>query len=621
MRRSQSIYWRWPLFFILALVALLMLVRLSLKVWRMHSELVCAREYQVTGDLFRIADGIQQDLPFSIEQSLAGHGLLLCLRQSVPQLQKASGELAEEMQELQKEWGKLAGSAEIFSADGQLVASVPLRLQHSLMRDAGSDLLPLAQMPLQPPGSYLLRMKILTPPQGTDLPEFRLHLASVICSIESLPLYLGCFGILLLITLNLLLWYKLTVYVFWFKWQREQEKWLSEGVGQSKIIYIMTRYPLWSETFLRQDLQFLLREEVPLEALALFPGDCEQQPDWPAVRILDSSKTAPAETGSRISWWGKLRCLIPARVQCSLILFRHRCLLRELVRQGRLCHARHIHAEFADLGALLAASAARRLGVSFSLGVHAADVYTNRYSLDYLCRNAKFITVCNRAAGTYLVRKYPLAATKLHLIHHGLKLDEWLFRETRTFQEVPELLFVGRLVAKKGIPLLLDAFALLLQRGLRLRLTLLGSGPMEEELRRQSEQLGLQEHIEWAGVMERREVGERLRQADVFCLPSIKNTDRNQEGIPNVLVEAMAVGVPVVGSQSGGISELLTPETGWPIPKLSAEIFADTIEELLQNPAECEKRRRQARQRVEAEFSAARTVKTRARLLEGSGIG
>ena len=152
-----------------------------------------------------------------------------------------------------------------------------------------------------------------------------------------------------------------------------------------------------------------------------------------------------------------------------------------------------------------------------------------------------------------LARKCPIAAKKLHLIHHGLTIEDWPFREKQTFQEVPELLFVGRFVAKKGIPLLLEALALLLQRGRRLRLTLVGSGPMEAELRQQSEQLELQTHLEWAGVLERREVGGRLRKADVFCLPSIEQTDRNQEGIPNVLVEAMAVGVPVVGSQTGGI--------------------------------------------------------------------
>ncbi len=617
MRTKQSFFWQWPMFFMLAAVASIMLLQHMVKVQRIRAEIARAQEFQMTGNSFRFSEGIQSDLQFRIEQPLAGHGLLLSLRQEVPQFQRASGKLAEEMQDLQKEWGNLAGTANVFTSDGRPVASASLRLQHSLMRDADSNLLPLAQLPMLPPGNYQLRVKFLTPPQKSDLPEVSLHLSCGVCTLEYLPLYLNWCIILLLIPFSLFFWYRLIECVFWFKRQREQEKWLSEGVGQSQIMYVMTRYPLWSETFLRQDLQFLLKEGVPLEPVALFPGDCTAQPDWPAVRILSPEVIPIATSGKGGSWWRKLRCLIPARVQCSLVWFRHRRLLRELFRQGKLCHARHIHAEFADLGALLAAVAARYLGVGFSLGVHAADVYTNRYSLDYLCRKAKFITVCNRAAGAYLARKCPIAAKKLHLIHHGLTIEDWPFREKQTFQEVPELLFVGRFVAKKGIPLLLEALALLLQRGRRLRLTLVGSGPMEAELRQQSEQLELQAHLEWAGVLERREVGGRLRKADVFCLPSIEQTDRNQEGIPNVLVEAMAVGVPVVGSQTGGIGELLTPQTGWPIEKISAEIFADTIEEMLQNPAECEKRRRQARQRVEAEFSAARTVKARARLLEG----
>ena len=73
--------------------------------------------------------------------------------------------------------------------------------------------------------------------------------------------------------------------------------------------------------------------------------------------------------------------------------------------------------------------------------------------------------------------------------------------------------------------------------------------------------LGIQ-GSEWAGMLERKEVADRLRQADIFCLPSIESADRNQEGIPNVLVEQWRSG-RVLGSQSGGISELLTVESGY----------------------------------------------------------
>jgi colanic acid/amylovoran biosynthesis glycosyltransferase len=421
---------------------------------------------------------------------------------------------------------------------------------------------------------------------------------------------------LLATAVGIMAWYKLAEYLLYFQRRRNREKWLSEGFGQTKIIYLMTRYPLWSETFLRQDLQLLLQEGLPILPMALFPGDCPTQPEWPEAQILNTAKVFSQTSDKRSILWRRLRCFVPARAQCTLAVLRHRTLLRELVKLGRQHHVRHIHAEFADLGALLGAAAARRLSIRFSLGVHAADVYTNQYSLGYLCRKAEFITVCNRTAGAYLVGKYPSASKKLHLIHHGLNLEEWIFREKWGFQKLPELIFVGRFVAKKGISILLDSFALLLSRGCRLRLSLLGTGPMEEELRLKSEQLGIAEQIEWAGLLERKEVAERLRRADIFCLPSIKSVDRNQEGIPNVLVEAMALGVPVAGSQSGGINELLTAENGWPINELNPETFADTIEEMLRNPQECERRRRRGRQQVEAEFSASRTVKKRRRLLE-----
>ncbi len=621
MRGSRSIYWRWPAYFILALAGLLFFCRELKRVCHLRSQLSHSKSFVVRSDAFTVLAGLQKEMTFKIEQPLAGHGLFLSLEQEGQQLRESNGSLSDKMRDLQKAWGNLSGTVEILSASGESLHLLPLRLQHSLLDDYSGKFLPLAQLPTLPPGQYLLRTNILRAAQEELQPVVNLRLSCALCSLEYLPLVLARGGVLLAIIVSLLACYKLIECCFWFRRQRKQEKWLSEGVGQAKIIYLMTRYPLWSETFLRQDLQFLLKEGSPLEAMALFPGDCQAQPDWPIVRILQDSHEEAKTNSKSSSFWQLLRRLIPARVQCSLALLRHRALLRKLVEQGRQCHARHIHAEFADLGALLGAAAARRLAIPFSLGVHAADVYTNQYSLACLCRKAKFISVCNRTAGACLVRKCPRAAKKLHLIHHGLDIEQWPYREKWTFNKTAELFFVGRLVAKKGISLLLDAVALLLRRGRRLRLTLIGSGPMEEELREQCSELEIQEQLEWAGMLERKEVADRLRQADIFCLPSIESADRNQEGIPNVLVEAMALGVPVLGSQSGGISELLTVESGWPIDKLTAEALADTIEEMLRNPQECEKRRRLARKRVEEDFSAARTVKARRRLLEGLAAG
>ncbi|MFA6929929.1 MAG: glycosyltransferase [Lentisphaeria bacterium] len=616
MRKSHSIYWVGSLLIITGLVALVLLLSQISKAWHLRGRLARSQNFLVTGDAFQPVAGSEQVLEFSFDFPATGQGLLLSLQAVVAQLQSENVDEAETMQDLQKDWGQMAGIVNIMDRGGHIMASAPLRLQHSLQTRLGSNLLPIARLPLLPEGRYQLQARINSSPQGGNPPEVQLHLACEVCSLEYLPLFFTYVVIVLLILLHVALGYKLEKLVRGFLRQREQEKWLSEGVGQAKIIYLLTHYPLWSETFLRQDLQLLLKEELPLKALALFPGDCEPQPDWPDVEILSVAKGISRFSESSKSRWQKLRRWIPSSVQCRLTLFRQRRLMHKLVRLGRTCHARHIHAEFADLGALLASEAAKRLEISYSIGVHAADVYTNQYSLERLCQGAKFITACNRAAGTFLVQQCPVAAKKLHLIHHGLDLDAWPYREQWKLSPVPKLLFVGRFVAKKGIRFLFGAVALLLQRKRALRLTLLGAGPLEEELRLQAAQLGIEGQLEWPGVVERKQVLERLQSTDIFCLPSIEAVDRNQEGIPNVLVEAMAVGVPVLGGQSGGIGELLSAETGWPLQKISAETLAEALEKLLQNPAECEKRRQQARHRVEVEFSAIRSNKVRSRLLE-----
>ncbi|NLZ61134.1 MAG: hypothetical protein GX901_10795, partial [Lentisphaerae bacterium] len=153
------------------------------------------------------------------------------------------------------------------------------------------------------------------------------------------------------------------------------------------ILYLLSRYPLWSETFIRQDMR-LLRTELPESCfMALFAGDCPMQPDWPQVQIL-CNKTR-GQSFAKVSR-NKLRRLIPGALQARLVLFKYRRTLRELSRQARLQQVRHIHAEFADLAAFLGMHAARRLGLGFSFGVHAADVYANQYSLSALVQGAKF---------------------------------------------------------------------------------------------------------------------------------------------------------------------------------------------------------------------------------------
>lgn len=381
---------------------------------------------------------------------------------------------------------------------------------------------------------------------------------------------------------------------------------------QRRILYLLSRYPVWSETFIRQDMSLLQKELPEIKFAALFAGDCSPLPEWPETHVLDKETSISIEGRSTCN---KLRRIIPASMQARLVLYKRRALLQELAELAEAWQVEHIHAEFADLAAFLGLATARKLGLDFSFGVHAADVYTNQYSLGSLVTGASFICACNQAVAQYLARKHPQAEVKLHLIHHGLLLADWPFQEKPSLQQPLQLCFVGRFVPKKGIDILLQACALLRNKGVDLQLTLAGDGPLAAGLRKLTDELGLESQTCWLGQISRAQVKELMQKSDIFCLPSIKDSDDNQEGVPNVLVEAMALGLPALGSQSGSIAELLNPETGWPIKELNPETLAQGIEDIINSPQQWQKRRLAARQQVEKEFCALENGRRRAALL------
>ncbi len=363
------------------------------------------------------------------------------------------------------------------------------------------------------------------------------------------------------------------------------------------VLYILGRYPVWSETFLRQDLGLLLEHGARLHPVALFRGDTEPRSDWPHVEILnDVPPAAPAAVSVR----GR-----HPRLRTRLALFRHRRLLGRITSIAADLPAKHIHAEFGDLPGLVAGAAARRLGISYSIGVHANDVWLAKFSDHVLYDGAAFITVCNRAAREELLRRVPTLADRTHLIPHGIDLRRWRFRPpSEDREEVLRLLFVGRFVAKKGIPTLLHAVHLLNREGTAVRLTAIGDGSLRDNLRRLAAELSIDTLVAWRGVVPHESVMEELGRQDLLVVPSETDSQGDRDGTPNVVIEAMARGLPVAGTETGGLPEVLDENTGWVFPAGDAGQLAALLERMRSAGDETGRRCRQARKRIEKDFDA-----------------
>ncbi len=382
------------------------------------------------------------------------------------------------------------------------------------------------------------------------------------------------------------------------------------------IIYLVGAYPQWSETFVRQDLSLLLELDLPLHPVALFPGDTERQAAWPEVSYLDASLSPASTDNVRVG--AAISRLLPRFLATRLSLRRHAHRVRALAELARAVNACHIHVEFADLPGLVGAAAARKLGLSYSLSVHARDVHLAKFDPALVYGRAQFVVACNRDAWRG-VNSFPLAARAgVHLIHHGLDLAAWHFHES----PVPDasrplrVLFVGRFVEKKGLNVLFRALARLQENGHPVQLTLLGDGPLEAPLRSMSTMLGLDSCVRWEGVVPREEVGQRMQDHDLLVMPSVVSREGDRDGVPNVVLEAMACGLPVVGSNAGSLPEVLDERTGWVFPAGDDGGLADTVERFLVAPGKVVERCRAARQLVVRDFDARALARRRAALFQ-----
>ena len=170
-----------------------------------------------------------------------------------------------------------------------------------------------------------------------------------------------------------------------------------------------------------------------------------------------------------------------------------------------------------------------------------------------------------------------IAADRVHRIYNGLDLAEF---GRADFSSTPPLIIaVGRLIPKKGFGDLIRACALLAERGKLFRCEIIGEGPLENELRRQIDELCLQNNVVLTGAKPQTQLRGRLAAANVFVLPSVIDPDGGMDNLPTVIMEAMATGLPVVSTNIGGIPEMIIEnETGFLVQSGDAAAMADAIQ-------------------------------------------
>ncbi|HLO31072.1 MAG TPA: glycosyltransferase family 4 protein [Anaerolineales bacterium] len=394
---------------------------------------------------------------------------------------------------------------------------------------------------------------------------------------------------------------------------------MGESSSNKQIGYLLRSYPRLSQTFILNEILALEKIGVSIRIFALTnPHEevVQRQVDQvrAPVHYLDED-LEPRSLRNRLNenaqvarshLKGYLRSIVYIAANKGIdegytASSRWRCFLQAvhlvylLDRNERRTGKRidHLHAHFAHDPALIAYLVHGITGIPFSFTAHARDLYQvpEKVLADRIDRACAVITCC-RANLEYLNQIAPAQKSKFSLVYHGVNLND--------FQSVPEpgrgsvpkppiLLSVGRLVEKKGFQDLLQALLLVKTSGKRFQCVIYGEGPLCQQLELWIKEHGLSDEVILKGASTQQELIAVFQRATLFILTPIQTEDGDRDGIPNVLLEAMAVGLPVVTTAVAGIPELVdNNQNGLLYPPHDVEGIAAGIIELLHN---AEKRR------------------------------
>jgi colanic acid/amylovoran biosynthesis glycosyltransferase len=357
--------------------------------------------------------------------------------------------------------------------------------------------------------------------------------------------------------------------------------------------YVVKRYPRFSETFIVNEILAHEAAGMRLAIFALYPPcdthfqDAIARVRAPVVYLPDGG-TVPDEfwsllqqTGARLpQMWSALATFDREEVRD---VWQAAALATHVAARG----IGHLHAHFATSPTTVARLAARLAGISYSFTAHAKDIYgpavRNEDLRRKLAEAAATITVSDYNIA-HLRATHGAAAARVTRVYNGLALDDFPFESPR--DRGPIILTAGRLVEKKGMSDLIGACALLARAGRDFSCDIIGTGPLEGVLREHIAQLRLDSHVHLLGPLPRTDVARHMRLAAVFAAPCVISDDGDRDGLPTVLVEAMALGTPCVSTAVTGIPEIVRHmETGLVVGEHNPEQLAAALDRVLTDAA------------------------------------
>ena len=399
-----------------------------------------------------------------------------------------------------------------------------------------------------------------------------------------------------------------------------------------RIAYVLKMYPRFSETFIVSEI---LAREAAGEEIVIFslrpPADARFHPEL--ARVQAPVIQVGRSSSPRRLWetWGAAM----ADPELARSLGAH---LDELVAAGvddaeqalsvamlaREHGVTHLHAHFASMATTVARLAGLLTDLPYSFTAHAKDIFhrdVEDADLARKLRDADHAVTISEYNRRHLRARFGEETTAgLELVRNGLELERFPYRRRAELAEVPVLLGVGRLVEKKGFDQLIDVVHALRTEGRAVRAEIVGDGPLREQLAARIDELGLRQHVRLLGPRTQEEVRQLLEEADLFVAPFVIGADGNADGLPTVLLEAMATGIPCVAASVTAVGEVVRGgSTGWLVPTGDTAALVDAVREALDPATDRLALTDAARELVAAEYDSASQARRLRALAERSG--
>ncbi len=413
----------------------------------------------------------------------------------------------------------------------------------------------------------------------------------------------------------------------------------SEAESSKAIAFVLNYFPILSETFIVKEIIQLKERGLLIQTYSLF----EPRPDQENRQVEEHKKDVyylipslkpfglifshilfsmkfPARYWKTLGWSLKhrekghslLRAFFRLLIKKELPKSDRQDLLLHFILAVPLARAMQprsfalIHAHFMDAATSFAMLASRLLDIPFSISAHAYDIFVPQENARTKLQSARAMVTCTHFNKQYIADHYQgVDLEKIQVIYHGINLNKFNPPKRRALSGPPVILSVGRLVPKKGFPVLLRACKILAERGIEFVCRIIGEGPERPRLEMYIKLNNLVNHVKLTGAVAPDQMVQEYQKSTLFVLPCVEEENGNRDGIPNVLAEAMAMTLPVISTFVSGIPELIeNGRHGILLEPGSVPELAESIAGLLDSPGKRREMGTQGRHRVETIFDS-----------------